>query len=78
MFITISLGTTGHNINLFYAISYKPEVLGKIHCLNIRTPLAMMRTMYDTVNEESFSYIRKFLATLFEDKKFPCNDTDIV
>jgi len=38
----------------------------------------MMRTMYDTVNEESFSYIRKFLATLFEDKKFPCNDTDIV
>jgi len=38
----------------------------------------MTWTLYDTVNEGSCSYITKFLATLFEDKNFPCNDTDIV
>jgi len=38
----------------------------------------MTLTMYDTVKEESCSYIRKFLATLYENKNFPCNDLDIV
>jgi len=52
--------------------------ISKVHFLNRRTSLAMTLTSYDTVNEGSCSYIRKFLATLYEHKNFPCNDTNIV